>query len=339
MTKKPTTKTKQTVTTTNAGHIGHIEHTTHRLNDTIETEKPLTKAEETFIRELNKEAVTVEDAFMLAYPIAKRWKIATVKAKANRLLSSIKRPKKEKEVIKSKEQDNRPAIQEQQEEDKKEEDEPYASQKQEIDFRFTDEQRELYNACTALQRKVVLNMVTSKMSQRKAYYAAGGTAKTDNAADVSVSTMLSNSKVKSLYDSLMEQEIGRAIMTRDEARLILSDIANTKLSDIADFKKVQVGTSEKGDAIYQTAWELKDSDDMSDIAAGSIEEISTSACGFKFKKHSRTQAIKQLAEMDGWNAASKHELTGKEGKPIKSITLDMSPEEAARLYKESLNKK
>jgi phage terminase small subunit len=307
------------------------------------TKKPTTKAEEIAIKAF-KSGATKEDAFILAYPIAKRWKMATVKAKANRLLSSIKRPKKEKEVIKSKEQDNRPATQEQEEVDdeegdKKDQMETDVSQEQEADFKFTDEQRELYNACTALQGRVVLNMVKGNMSQRKAYYEAGGTAKTNKSADVNVSKMLGIPKVKAFYDSLMEQEAGRAIMTRDEARLILSDIARTKITDVADFKKVQVGTNEAGNPIYQTTWELKDSETIGDIAAGSIEEISTSATGFKFKKHSRVQAMKQLADLDGWNSATKHELSGIDGKPIESITLDMSPEEAARLYKESLNKK
>lgn len=78
------------------------------------------------------------------------------------------------------------------------------------------------------------------MKQRKAYIEAGGKAKTNKAAEAVVSRMLANVNVSAFYNSLIEQKACSAIMTRDEAMLILSDIAKTKINDIEEYKIVPV---------------------------------------------------------------------------------------------------
>lgn len=158
------------------------------------------------------------------------------------------------------------------------------------------------------------------MTQRQAYYDAGGTAKTDISADSAAYKMFSHVQVKAFYDSLIEKEACKAVMTRDRAIEILSGIAETKITDVAKFRKVQVGEDDDGNPIHQSVWELKDSEELTDEAAGAIEEIASSPTGFKFKKHSRTQAIKQLADMEGWNSATKHEHSGPDGGPIETTT-------------------
>ena len=89
------------------------------------------------------------------------------------------------------------------------------------------EQKALGKKCTPLQRKYVINLVGSGMSQREAYLKAGGTAKTETAQDNSASIMLSNTKVRAFYDSLMDNAANTAILTRDEALEILSHDART----------------------------------------------------------------------------------------------------------------
>lgn len=67
---------------------------------------------------------------------------------------------------------------------------------------MTPKQQELSAQLTNLQRLTVLGVVEGK-SQRQAYYDAGGTAKTDETADASVSRMLSDVTVRAFYDSMV----------------------------------------------------------------------------------------------------------------------------------------
>lgn len=108
-----------------------------------------------------------------------------------------------------------------------------------------------------MQRKFVINLVCSNMSQREAYIAAGGKAKTENSQDSSANTMLSNVKVKDFYEALLNESASDAVLTREEALLILTKNANE-------------------------AEECRD-------------------------QHA---AIKQLSDMEGWNAPKEAKLSG-----------------------------
>lgn len=89
---------------------------------------------------------------------------------------------------------------------------------------MTPEQQALADKLTNLQRGVVLGVVAGK-TQRQAYYDAGGKAKNDEAADASVSRMLSDVNVKAFYDSLMDNVAEKAIWTREDSLRELADIA------------------------------------------------------------------------------------------------------------------
>lgn len=185
---------------------------------------------------------------------------------------------------------------------------------------LTDEQQELADCLTHLQRMTVINMITGKMSQRQAYFDAGGKAKNGNTADAAVCRMLKNVKVKAFHDSLLASIVNSAIMTREEALERLSVMARTSVKDIANFRKARVGEDENGKDVYQSVWDMKGCDDITENQAMAISELSAGKDGLKFKMHSQASAIKQLSEMEGWNSATKHELTGKDGEAIETIT-------------------
>lgn len=96
-------------------------------------------------------------------------------------------------------------------------------------IKLTKEQQDLGDKCTPLQYRVVIGMVEG-LSQRQAYIKAGGTAKTENAQDNSVSVMLSNSKVAAFYDSLMSHMASVAVISRTEALEMLSKEAKVAIS-------------------------------------------------------------------------------------------------------------
>lgn len=179
------------------------------------------------------------------------------------------------------------------------------------------EQQLLFDDLTELQQRTATGVLAG-MSNRAAYYAAGGTAKSDQSADSAASTMLSNVKVKAFMDAMKLQAVSDAIMTREEALKTLSLIGRTHLKDIVKFRTVNIGKDmETGADLNQTAWEINaDLQETDSDKLIIISELEVGKNGPKIKTHSPVAAIKQLAEMQGWNAATKHEITGKNGGPI-----------------------
>lgn len=69
---------------------------------------------------------------------------------------------------------------------------------------LTPEQEALSNQLTNLQRRTVLGVVAG-LSQRQAYYEAGGKAKNDAAADTSAYEIMSRPEVREFHDSFKTQ--------------------------------------------------------------------------------------------------------------------------------------
>lgn len=172
---------------------------------------------------------------------------------------------------------------------------------------------------TGLQQRMCILLIENPgLSQRQAYWAAGGKAKTDESADASASEIMGNPKVVAFMESLKTQAISSAIMTREEAMAKLSLIARTDLKDIVKFSTATIGKDmETGEDLNQTAWQIDaDLQASNDDKLSIISELEVGKFGPKIKTHNQLAAIKQLAELQGWNAAKKFEHTGKDGGPI-----------------------
>lgn len=184
---------------------------------------------------------------------------------------------------------------------------------------------ELGDKLTPLQRKTVLN-VLSGMKQIDAYKSAGGKAKNDEAASAIVSRMLTNDKVRAFYDALKARAATEAVMTREEALIRLTRSARVTINDIAEFDEKVIGENADGDPIIQTVWRMKGSNELSAHAASAIKSVTAQRGGAKIEMHDPLAAIKQLADMQGWSASKKLELTGKDGSPI-AVQADVSSDE------------
>lgn len=198
---------------------------------------------------------------------------------------------------------------------------------------MTPEQESLFDQLTPLQQRVSTNWLAG-MTQREAYYRGGGTAKTDESADSSVSTMLSDVKVKAFTDSMKLQAVSDAIMTREEAMKTLSLIGRTHLKDIVKFRTAHIGKDmETGADLNQTAWEINaDLQETDSEKLIIISELEVGKFGPKIKTHSPVAAIAQLAKMQGWESASKHEISGPNGGAINVREVgDMTDAELALL--------
>lgn len=198
---------------------------------------------------------------------------------------------------------------------------------------MTPEQKSLFDKLTQLQQRVATNVLAG-MSQRQAYFAAGGKASSDESADSSSSEILRNLEVIAFMDSMKLQAVSDAIMTREEAMKTLSLIGRTHLKDIVKFRTAHIGKDmETGADLNQTAWEinadLQESDSDKLII---ISELEVGKFGPKIKTHSPVAAIAQLAKMQGWESASKHEISGPNGGAINVREVgDMSDAELALL--------
>lgn len=188
---------------------------------------------------------------------------------------------------------------------------------------MTPEQLILFDNLTSLQQRIATNVLAG-MTQRQAYYAAEGSAKSDTAADTSASEIMNNPKVKAFMDSMKRQAVNDAIMDREEAMKILTQLGRGNLTDIVKFKTVHVGqNAETGDDVHQTAWTIDEELQASDPdKLMIISELEVGKNGPKIKQHSKVAAIAQLAKMGGWESASKHEISGPGGGPI--LTKDVS---------------
>lgn len=160
---------------------------------------------------------------------------------------------------------------------------------------MSPELKELFNNLTRLQKGICLNLLDGA-PYAKAYFDAGGISSSDDNAKSIVSRMVSTDvNVKAFLDAADKQAVSNAVMTKREALERLSVLAGTDISDIVDPR----------------TGEIKDGVDEAKFAA--LCEINVTDSGVKYKTHSATTAIRDLAAILGWNAPTKVAETDSEG--------------------------
>lgn len=196
---------------------------------------------------------------------------------------------------------------------------------------LTKEQKALFDALTALQKKFVTHLIKGK-NQTDAYKAAGGKAKGDNLRKAA-HQIATNIDVEAFLQSVQHETVSEAIMTRAEALERLTVMGRARVSDLVDFSEHKLGVdAETGEEIIQAAWRFKDSVKQHPELLDAIAEVTAGKEGIKLKLHDSRGAIKQIGEMQGWEAPKKTEVTGAGGGPIQTETVSMTPEEAAEAY-------
>lgn len=135
--------------------------------------------------------------------------------------------------------------------------------------------------------------------------------------------LIDNGKIAARLKELNAKAVSDAVMTRQEALERLSVVARTDLADLIEFGEYEVG-EEDGKPVIQATWRIKDSALQDPAQMAAIAELTAGRDGIKIKTHSPLQAIQQLAKMQGWESATKHELTGPNGGPIQQATIDTS---------------
>lgn len=199
---------------------------------------------------------------------------------------------------------------------------------------LTKEQKALFDALTALQKKFVTHLIKGK-NQTEAYRAAGGKAKGDS-VHVQASRMIGFDKVKAFLQSVQYETVSEAIMTRTEGLERLTVMGRARIRDLVDFAEHNMGEDENGNPVIQATWRFKDSVKQHPELLDAIAELTAGKEGIKLKLHDSRGAIKQIGEMQGWEAPKKTEVSGPGGGAIQTENTNMTPDEAAELYKKMM---
>lgn len=183
-------------------------------------------------------------------------------------------------------------------------------------FEMNDSQKALFNALTPLQKEISLNSI-SGMNDIDAYKKSKGKAKKLKTMEATVSQILSNPKVKAFIESMANHIVNPAIMSRDEMMEELSLVARTNNNDLIEwgYRDVEVINKETGkkETVPQSYWTLKSVDEINPEHMSAIEEVSVGKEGLKFKRTSKLAAMKQLAELAGYEAPIKTDLMSSDG--------------------------
>lgn len=178
-------------------------------------------------------------------------------------------------------------------------------------IKMTDEQKELFDKLTGLQKDIVTNTIAG-MKPIDAYRNSRGKAKKEQTMSASVSEILSNPNVKAFLDSMREVGVSSAIMSRTEMMERLSSLARINMNDLVEWADV-ASVGDEGELIQQSVWKIKDSAHQDPLAMASIAELAATKEGFKVKQHSPLAAMKQLSDLLGYNEASKVDHSSKDG--------------------------
>ncbi len=177
---------------------------------------------------------------------------------------------------------------------------------------MTEEQKELFDIMTPLQQKVATNVLAG-MSNIDSYIHGGGKAKTKAAQEAGASELLSNPKVKAFLDTMKHAAVTSAVMSREEMLERLSNLSRVNMSDLITWHTTTIEKPNRDgelEEVEQSIWSIKESAEQDPYAMASIAEVTAGKDGFKIKQHSPLAAMKQLAEMAGYNAATKVDHSG-----------------------------
>jgi len=136
--------------------------------------------------------------------------------------------------------------------------------------------------------------------------------------------LLQNNDILTRVEELKDMARSKAVMSRQEALELLSTIARTSVSDIAEFSEVETGEDEEGNPVSSTTWRILNSSEISKEASLSIKSVTATKMGPKLEMHDRLSALQQLSKMEGWESAAKFEHTSPDGSMSPKPAIDAS---------------
>ena len=194
----------------------------------------------------------------------------------------------------------------------------------EVAPQLSEEAKALAEQCNEKHVRVVQAIISGDYDSNTAAYLSVYRESEDDSARAAVARMLAIDSVKKLHFQLREEKLLEGCLTRAEAMKRLTDMVRTNMSDLVSFvpKTVRRMNDDTGELeeVEVSTWEFHSSTGLTPEALASISEIASSKEGVKLKIHDAKIAMKMLADMNGWNEASKVDVKH-EGLPDVSIYL------------------
>ncbi len=125
------------------------------------------------------------------------------------------------------------------------------------------------------------------------------------------SALLKKGEIGARLEHLNKSAVTDSVMTRQRALERLSLIAETSITDILEFDQREIDSPDG--PITETIWRMKDSVEIPEVAAATIKSVTMTKFGPKIEMYDRLGAIQQLARMQGWESAQKHDHTSSDG--------------------------
>lgn len=193
---------------------------------------------------------------------------------------------------------------------------------------LTSKQKAVAAKCTPLEREFVckwLALGCDPSRATEALISAYGDAVPDvkdSALKKRAQRMASKESVNDFIDVMREHSFHHAIMEKEEAMLLLSLKARAHIADAMEWSEYIAGYDDDEKPVYQTAWRLKNAEDLPAYIKCAIKSLSVTSDGRpKIEFHDSNSAKRLLAEMQGWKAPTKTEHTGKDGAPLGDMGL------------------
>jgi len=185
---------------------------------------------------------------------------------------------------------------------------------------MTDEQLQLYNKLTTLQKNVALCRVNMPLSSdSEVYKLGGGTANGANSISSTAFELLNNPAVVKFLDSFIVDKIDAAIMSRDAMIESLSHIADADIADIVEFTDHECIDLENK-RVWQSTVHVRNMDELTTLQRKMIKSVKQTKYGIELTLHDAMQAKKQLAALCGYEAATKQEITVTKENDDKQLT-------------------
>lgn len=177
------------------------------------------------------------------------------------------------------------------------------------DLEWSDEQLDIMSGLTDLQKRFAIHLAAGAKSYHEAHVKAGA----ERPDRPNAWRMWQNPRVQTLYYSLLKYPLKESLIQREEALDMLSKMAAVQVTDVCDVVEVQIGEDEFGLPVYSRHMVLKDLNALPDHVRAAIKSIKQTKFGVNVELYGREEALKQARAMQGWDAASKHDLTSTDG--------------------------
>ena len=177
---------------------------------------------------------------------------------------------------------------------------------------LSDEQVSAFHALTRLQQGVALGVLEG-LAPADAHRRANGKSRNEENRTRLAGEILRNPSVDSFVNSFKSEQIktlASSIMSREEMLERLTAMARTNIDDVISLHNNPLIDEESGEVVAQAGWSFKDPDKMTGAGTAIISELTAGKDGLKVKTHSQVAAMKQIADLQGYNKPTEIKLSG-----------------------------